>query len=143
MNRMLCGLAILTIFSVCYAANDDSGYGTVIAVEVRVNGQFNGVVGKLEYTGTTVDLVTFSLHERIIVLPEVCEVREKTITAKGVHHIRCQNQYGAITSGTIDFRDRSKPQITLVRQGGHVLTNISKEGKEMQMKYIPTIDLGF
>jgi len=143
MKKILFFIIFMAIFSVCYAADDDSGYGTVIAVEVKVNGQFNGVVGKLEYTGKTIDLVTFSLHERIIVLPQVYEVLEKTITQKGVHYIKCQNQYGAIASGTIDFRDRAKPQITLVGQGGHVFTNISKEAKEMQIKYIPKIDLGF
>lgn len=105
-------ITVTAIFSVCYATDDDSGYGTLIAVEVKVNGQFNGVIGKLGYTGRTIELVTFSLGafpsllgERIIVLPQVYEVLEKTITARGVHHIKCQNQYGAIASGTIDFRD--------------------------------------
>lgn len=143
MKRVLFCFIFIILFSVCYATDDDSGYGTVIAVEIKVNGQFNGVVGRLEYTGRTIDLVTFSLHERVLVGSQVYEVLEKTISEKGVHHIKCQNQYGVIASGTIDFRDRSKPQITLVGQGGHVFTNISKEAKEMQMKYIPKIFLGF
>lgn len=100
----------MTLFSLCYTTDDDSGYGTVIAVEIKVNGQFNDVVGMLEYTGRMINLVTFSLHEpQVIVLPQVFQVLEKTIHSKEIHHIKCQNQHGVITSGTIDFRHRYAP----------------------------------
>ncbi len=144
MKRMLatCLLA-LALSSPSHATDNDSGYGTLIAIEVREHGQFNGVVGMLEYTARTIDIVTFQLSERVIVLPQVCELLEKTITNNGVHSLTCRNQYGAIFQGTIDFRDRAKPTVTLVGEGGHAYTNISQEAREMKQKYIPNIELGF
>ncbi len=144
MKRMvaICLLA-LALSSPSYAADNDSGYGTVIAIEVRAHGQFNGVVGRLEYTGRTIDIVTFKLSERVIVLPQVCELLEKTTTNRGIHSLKCRNQYGATLQGTIDFRDRAKPTVTLVGEGGHVYTNISKEAREMAQTYIRNIELGF
>ncbi len=144
MKRMLatCLLA-LALSSPSYATDNDSGYGTLIAIEVREHGQFNGVFGKLEYTARTIDVVTFHLSERVIVLPQVCKLLEKTTTNKGTHSLKCRNQYGATFQGTIDFRDQAKPTVTLVGEGGHVYTNISKETREMKQKYIPNIELGF
>lgn len=135
----------MIVFSICYAADNDSGYGTLISVEVKVNNKFNGVVGRLEYNGNTIDIVTFGegiAGIGVIALPQVYQIIEKTINSKGVHHIKCQNQYGTIASGTIDFRDRLNPKITLVGEGGHVFTNISEEGKKWQKKNIPNIILG-
>ena len=137
-------LLVLLVPIICYATDTDSGYGTLIAVEIRVNNKFSGIIGKLEYTGETIDLVTFQkgLLREVIVLPEVCQIIEKTINSEGVHHIKCRNQYGTIASGTIDFHDRVAPKITLVRESGHVITNISQEGKKLQKEYIPKITLG-
>lgn len=138
-------LILLTTVSLCYAGDNQSGYGgygTVIAIEVRAHGEFNGVVGRLEYTETTLDLVTFLLAPRVIVGTQVYEILEKTITSEAVHHIKGRNQYEAVASGSIDLRDRSNPRITLVGQGGHVFTNMSMQAKEMKAKYIPQIDLG-
>jgi len=145
MKRVFFCFIILIMHSICYGGDPDSGYGTLIAVEIRVNNEFTGIVGKLEYTGRTVDMVTFGPGVAgigIIALPEVCNVIEKTINSKGVHHIKCENQYGTVASGTIDFHDSLKPKVTLVRESGHVITNISNEGKGWQKRNIPNILLG-
>ena len=64
-------------------------------------------IGKLEYSSKTIDMVTFGpgIGGSIVVLPEVCQITEKKINLKGVHHIKCNNQYGTAASGTVDFRD--------------------------------------
>ena len=137
-------LLLLTISSVSYAA-DDSCSGTYIAVEIKVNSKISdGIVGKLEYAGNNIELVTFTVGGgRAIVLPQVYEVIEKTINSAGVHHIKCRNQNGVVASGTIDCRDKTKPKVTLVLESGQVITNISPEGKKLQREYIPKVDLGF
>lgn len=144
MKTILLCLILLLVPIICYASDADSGYGTLIAIEIRANDKFSGIIGKLEYTGETIDLVTFQkgLFGGVIVLPEVCQITEKTINSPGVHHIKCRNQYGTIASGTIDFHDRAFPKITLVRESGQVITNISKEGKKLHNEYIPKVTLG-
>ena len=137
-------LMLLTMSSVTCAA-EDSCSGTYIAIEIKVNNKISdGIVGKLEYAGNNIELVTFTVGGgRAIVLPQVYEVIEKTINSTGVHHIKCRNQNGVVASGTIDCRDKTKPKITLALEGGQVITNISPEGKKLQKEYIPKVDLGF
>jgi hypothetical protein len=99
----------------------------------------------LEYSGSSIDIV--SIFEGIagigiLTQAQVYLVVEKKIISKGVHYIKGKNQYGIIASGTIDFRDQLKPKITLVTEGGVVITNISNEGKKWQKKNIPNIELG-
>lgn len=103
------------------------------------------IVGHLEYTGTSFDIV--SIFEGIAGIDvlnqaQVYVVVEKEFIAKGVHHVKAKNQYGTVASGTIDFRDQLKPKVTLVTQGGVVITNISNEGKAWQRKKIPNMVLG-
>jgi len=103
------------------------------------------IIGHLEYTGSSIDIV--SIFEGIagigiLTQAQVYLIVEKKNISKGVHHIKGKNQYGTIASGTIDFRDQVKPKITLVTEGGVVITNISNEGKEWQKKNIPNIVLG-
>lgn len=142
MNKIFLCFAILMIHSITFAGDPDSGYGTLIAVEIKYNNKFISV-GKLEYTGETIDMVTFSgIASDITVLPDVCQITEKKINSKGVHHIKCNNQYGTTASGTIEFRDQVNPKITLIRETGHIITNISSEGKEWKKKNIPYIQLG-
>jgi hypothetical protein len=126
------------------AGDPGSGYGTLIAVELKLNDKSTGSIGKLEYTDKTIDMVTFTpgIAGSIVALPEVCKITEKKINSKGVHHIKCSNQYGTTVSGTIDFRDEVKPKITLIRENGTVITNISAEGKKWQKKNIPNVPLG-
>ena len=138
---------ILAAHSVCLAGDPDSGYGTNIAIEFKVDNKSYKppMVGHLEYTGFSIDVV--SIFEGIagigiLTLAQVYVVVEKEIVSKGVHHIKGRNQCGTIASGTIDFRDQFNPKITLVTEGGVVITNISNEGKEWQKKNIPNIVLG-
>ncbi|MCE5318842.1 MAG: hypothetical protein LLG04_15960 [Parachlamydia sp.] len=135
------------VHTVCLAGDADSGYGTHIAVEFKVGSKSYRppIVGHLEYTGSSIDIV--SIFEGvagvgIFTQAQVYLVVEKKIICRGLHHIKGQNQYGTIASGTIDFRDQVWPKITLVTEGGIVITNISIEGKEWQKKHIPNIELG-
>jgi hypothetical protein len=144
---LLCLAIILAAPSLCSAGNPDSGYGTNIAIEFKVdNRSYNPpIVGHLEYTGFSLDIV--SIFEGvsgvgILTQAQVYQVVEKQIISKGVHHIKGRNQYGVTASGTIDFRSQLEPKITLVTEGGVVITNISNEGREWQKKNIPTIVLG-
>jgi hypothetical protein len=144
MKRTFLLFVVLMMHSLAYAGDPDSGYGTLIAVELRNNDKPTGYIGKLEYTGKTIDMVTFGpgLAGGTVVLPEVCQITEKKINSKGVHHIKCSNQYGITASGTIDFRDEVKPKITLIRENGGVITNISSDGQKWQKENIPNIPLG-
>lgn len=143
-KRVSLFLAVMMISVPVYAGDSDSGYGTLIAVEIRNGNKPTGYIGKLEYAGETIDMVTFraGIAGDIVVLPEVCRITEKKINFKGVHHIKCNNQYGTTASGTIDFRDEQNPKITLVRESGQSITNISAEGKKWHKKNIPNIPLG-
>ena len=144
MNQLI--FVLLLLITSVANAKDDSGYGTNIAIEIRNDNKFIGHIGKLEYTGLSLDMVTFSSAmfgtTRIVVLPDVCIITNMKVVSKGVHNISCDNQYGATSSGTIDFRDETKPKITIVRQGGQVITNISDEGRKWQKNNIPNVMLG-
>jgi hypothetical protein len=145
MKRILLCLTILLLHSTCWAGDPVSGYGTLIAVEFRVGNKFNHAVGKLEYTGESIDIVGFTEGIGgigIIATPQVYILLEKTIRLKGVHYIKGRNQYGTIITGHIDFRDELKPKITLLTDGGTLITNTSSEGKDWQRKHIPNIVLG-
>ena len=144
---LLCFAILLGTFSIACAGDPDTGYGTLIAVEFKVDNKSYKppIVGHLEYTGNSIDIV--SIFEGIagigvLTQAQVYIVVEKEIVAKGVHHLKAKNQYGTIASGTIDFRNMIKPKVTLVTEGGVVITNISNEGKEWQNKNIPKIILG-
>ncbi|MBA4391742.1 MAG: hypothetical protein C0399_12515 [Syntrophus sp. (in: bacteria)] len=144
---VLCFIIIFAAHSVCFAGDPDSGYGTLIAVEFKVDNKSYKppIIGHLEYTGFSIDIV--SIFEGIagigiLTQAQVYLVVEKKIVSKGVHQIKGKNQYGTTASGTIDFRDQVKPKITLVTEGGVVITNISNEGKEWQRKNIPNMSLG-
>lgn len=140
-------IAIMTICGVSIAGDPDTGYGTNIAVEFKVDNKSYKppIIGHLEYTGFSFDIV--SIFEGIagigvLTQAQVFVVIQKEVVAKGIHHIKAKNQYGTIASGTIDFRDQIKPKVTLVTQGGVIITNISEEGKEWQRRNIPKIVLG-
>ena len=144
---LLCFTIIFVVHSVCFAGDPDSGYGTNIAIEFNVDNRSYKppIIGHLEYTGTSLDIV--SIFEGIagigiLTQAQVYLVVEKKIVSKGIHQIKGKNQYGTMASGTIDFRDQVKPKITLVTEEGVVITNISNEGKEWQKKNIPNMTLG-
>jgi len=139
---------LIVLIPVCVIAGDpDTGYGTNIAIEFKVDNKSYKppIIGHLEYTGFSIDIVNiFGGIGGIGILTQaqVYLITEKSVDSKGIHHIKGKNQYGTIVSGTIDFRDPVNPKITLVQDGGVVITNISDEGKKWQMKNIPNINLG-
>jgi hypothetical protein len=144
MKKILFCIIILIIHSLCYARDPVTGYGTLIAVEFKTNDKFTAV-GKLEYTGETLEIVGFSQGIAgigIVTTPQIYKLIDKTIRAQGIHQFKGQNQNGVIVSGTIDFRDQVKPKITLITDGGTLITNISTEGIKWKKKYIPNIILG-
>jgi len=138
-------LLVIFVNSVCIARDPDTGYGTHIDVEIKAADNISykpPIVGQLEYTGNSIDIVTFAegiAGIGIIATAWVYIVTEKKIVTKGVHHIKCKNQYGVIASGTIDFRDEFKPIINIVIENGNIINNVTKEGKEWQKKNLPTI----
>ncbi len=147
MGAVFLCLSIIFAHSICFPIDPDSGYGTNIAVEFMVNGKSYRppIVGHLRYTGYSIDVVSIfegGAGTGIYTQAEVYLLVERTVVSKGVHLIKGKNQYGAIASGTIDFRDQAKPRITFETQAGVVITNISSEGKEWQAKHIPNIVLG-
>ena len=143
MKKLFMTFAVLMFHSISFAGLFNTGC-PLIAVELRHNDKFTGFIGKLDYTGQTIDIVTFGpgIAGGIVALPEVCQIAEQKINSKGVHHIKCNNQYGVTASGTIDFSDELRPKITLIRENGDVITNISTEGKKWHKKNIPKIPLG-
>ncbi|TAN39490.1 MAG: hypothetical protein EPN25_11515 [Nitrospirae bacterium] len=144
MKKILFCTIILIIHSICYARDPVTGNGTLIAIELKANDKLTAV-GSLEYTGETLEIVSFSKGVAgigIVPVPQIYNIVDKTIRSQGIHHIKGQNQNGVIASGTIDFRNQIKPKITLITDGGTVITNISMEGLKWKKKYIPDIILG-
>lgn len=146
-RRILFCFILILLPAMTFAGDPDTGYGTLIAIEFKIENQSYKppIIGHLEYTGSSIDIV--SIFEGIagvgiLTQAQVYLVIEKKIISKGVHYIKGKNQYGIIASGTIDFRDQLKPKITLTTEGGVVITNISNEGKKWQKKNIPNIELG-
>lgn len=137
-------IILVTIHTICYAGDRVTGKGTLIAIDFRANNKLTAV-GILEYTGETLEIVGFSQGIAgigIVPVPQLYKIMDKTIRSQGIHHIKGQNQNGVIASGTIDFRDQVKPKITLITDGGTIVTNISTEGLKWKKKYIPNMNLG-
>ncbi len=138
-------LIVIFSYSICLARDPDSGYGTHIDIEFKAADNVSykpPIVGHLEYTGNSIDIVSFTegiAGIGIMTNAVVYIVIEKKIVAKGVHHIKGKNQYDVLASGTIDFRNEFKPTINLVTESGVIITNVTKEGKAWQKKNIPNI----
>ena len=125
--------------------NSDSNYSIIIAVTINED---DYIMGKLEYSNVTLQLVTFNpIGGVIFTEPYFFEILEKKIVSKNVHRIKCRSindKYGGTEiTGTIDFRNESKPKIHLVNAGGYTyISNISEKGKKTAEKYIPNVWLG-
>jgi len=145
---ILCFVFLLAISSSCSVAQGESLTTVVIApiaIELRANNNFMGYVGKLEFDyGETINVITFGsgVLGNVQALAEVYKILEKEMRPFGIYHIKAENQYGVILSGMLDASDKLNPKITLIKEGGIVLTNISVEGREMKKKYIPRVFLG-
>jgi hypothetical protein len=143
-TRTLLCFILIFVHSICFAGDPDSGYGTLIAVEFKVDNKSYKppIIGHLEYTGSSIDIV--SIFEGIagtgiLTQAQVYLIVEKRVISKGVHHIKGKNQYGTIASGTIDFRDQVKPKITLVTEGVLLLQIFPMKVKSGKRKIYQTL----
>jgi hypothetical protein len=145
MKRVILIIVIIIVSSLCYARDTDC-MGVYIAVEFRIDNKFNKMVGCLRYDcPENIEIVAFfttGVSNYVSTRPEIYHIVGKTISSKRVHNIKGEGEHYSIVSGTIDFHEFGKPKITLVTDGGIVITNISTEGKEWQKKHIPNIILG-
>ncbi|NPU86378.1 MAG: hypothetical protein HPY65_18015 [Syntrophaceae bacterium] len=125
--------------------NSDSDYSIKIAVTINED---DFIMGKLEYSNKSLQLVTFNPIVGIIhVEPYLFIVLEKAIVSRNVHRIKCRplnDKYGSSEiTGVIDFSNELKPRIHLVNASGYTyVSNMSDVGKRNHEKYIPNVWLG-
>jgi hypothetical protein len=114
-----------------------------IAFEFQEHGKFTGIIGKAYVTDTAIEIVTFAENSgEIVPFAFIETVLEKQTQIDGLYSLKCRNQLGVVSAGTMDVRDPLKPKITLVNDNGITLTNISDGGREMKTKFLPKIRLG-
>lgn len=128
-------------------AISSSGFATVlqesIAIEFQENRKFTGIIGKAYVTERAVEVVTFAEQKGMAVpFAFIYTILEKENKIDRVYNVKCRNQLGVLSEGTIDLRDRSKPKITLTSDKGITITNISDGGRKMKKKLLPKVDLG-
>jgi hypothetical protein len=114
-----------------------------IAIEFQEHGKFTGIIGKAYVTEKAIEVVTFAEQNReVIPFAFIYVIFEKESKTGGVYNIKCQNQLGVVSTGTIDLRDRLKPKVALTIDKGITLTNISDGGRKMKREFLPRVDLG-
>jgi hypothetical protein len=115
----------------------------IIAVEFQEQGKFTGVIGKAYLTDSAVEIVTFAEQSgEVVPFAFIYTILETESKTEGVYNIKCRNQLGVVSTGTIDLRDRLKPKITLTTDKGITLTNISDSGRRMKKEFLSRVDLG-
>jgi hypothetical protein len=120
-----------------------AGLSGSIAIEFQEQGKFMGVIGKAYITEQSVEVVTFAERNgEIVPFAFIYGILEKESKSDDVYDIKCRNQLGVVSTGTIDLRDRLKPKISLTTDKGITLTNISDSGKKMKKEFLPSVDLG-
>jgi len=120
-----------------------SGLSGSIAIELQEQGKFTGVIGKAHITEQSVEVVTFaSQNGAVVPFAFIYGILEKERKSNDFYNIRCRNQLGVMSTGTIDLRDKLKPKITLTTDKGISLTNISESGRKMKTEFLPRVDLG-
>jgi hypothetical protein len=138
----------LSSFSLCQAAQGENlAKATIapIAIETRANNKFNGFIGMLDFDSLqTMTVVTFRRGAlgQVVCLPTIYKILEEEKKPFNAYHIKAENQYGITLSGTIDVSDKLNPRVTLVQEGGILITNISDEGRRMKKEYIPKLFIG-
>lgn len=137
----LFAFAVISLSSAAFAA--DFFHGS-IAVEHQEEGKFTGIIGKAWLTEQAIEIVTFAQNDSggIVPFAFIEIILEKKNDAEGVFNVKCRNQLGIISTGTIDLRDGLNPKIFLKTDTGIILTNISNAGREMKNKFLPSVDLG-
>ena len=114
-----------------------------IAIELQEQGKFTGVIGEAYMTEKSVEVVTFAeLNGEVIPFAFIYGILEEESKSDDVYNIKCRNQLGVVSTGTIDLRDRLKPKIALTTDKGITLTNISDGGRKMKKEFLPRLDLG-
>ena len=114
-----------------------------IAIEFQEHGKFTGVIGKAYVTEKAVEVVTFAEQSgQVIPFAFIDVILEKESKMDGVYNIKCRNQLGVVSTGTIDLRDKLKPKIVLTTDKGITVTNISDGGRKMKKEFLPKVDLG-
>jgi hypothetical protein len=139
MKKLLICLFICAMSSTGFAA----GLSGSIAFEFQEHSKFTGVIGKAYLTDNAVEIVTFAEQSgEVVPFAFIYTILEKESKTEGVYNIKCRNQLGVVSTGTIDLRDRLKPKITLTTDKGITLTNISDSGRRMKKQFLPRVDLG-
>jgi hypothetical protein len=139
MRKILICLFVCAMSSTGFA----SGLSGSIAIELQEQGKFTGVIGKAHITEQSVEVVTFaSQNGAVVPFAFIYGILEKERKSNDFYNIRCRNQLGVMSTGTIDLRDKLKPKITLTTDKGISLTNISESGRKMKTEFLPRVDLG-
>lgn len=139
MRKIFILLFICAMSSTGFAA----GLSGSIAIELQERGRFTGVIGKAYITEQSVEVVTFAEQNgEVVPFAFIYVILEKENKLDNVYNIKCKNQLGVVSSGTIDLRDRLKPKIALTTETGITLTNISGGGRKMKKEFLPRVDLG-
>lgn len=144
MKKVLIGLILLFLCAgLCLAADPVTGKGLIVPVEFRA-GNVLTAIGKLEYTGDSLEIVEFTAAAsgRVLVTPYIYVIIDKSVVEKGVHRIKGPNQNGIIATGTIDFRDTQNPKVNLSTESGLTIVSISPEGQKLKEQIIPKVKLG-
>jgi hypothetical protein len=136
----LCVMSLL-LCSISHASDNAD-----IAIEVRADDQFIGVIGKAMYTGKAIEVVTFDKsvgrEETISPYAYIYEILDKESKKDGAYFIKCRNQLGVKFTGSLDLTDSLHPKISLISSNGILLVSISEEGREMKKEYLPSMYLG-
>jgi hypothetical protein len=114
-----------------------------IAIELKEQGRFTGVIGRAYVTDKSVEVVTFAeRNKEVVPFAFIYGIVEKESRSDEVYNIKCRNQLGVVSAGIIDLRDKLKPKIALTTDNGISLTNISEVGRKMKKEFLPRVDLG-
>lgn len=139
MRKILICLFIIAMSSTGFA----SGLSGSIAIELQEQGKITNVIGKAYITEQSVEVVTFAEQNgEVVPFAIIYVILEKESKSDDVYNIKCRNQLGVVSTGTIDLRDRLKPKITLTTGKGITLTNISDGGRKIRKEFLPRVDLG-
>lgn len=114
-----------------------------IAIEFQEHGKFTGIIGKAYVTEKAVEVVTFVVQNGVVIpFAFIDTILEKENKTEGVYNVKCRNQLGVLSTGTIDLHDRLNPKIILTTDKGITVTNISNVGRKMKKEFMPKVDLG-
>ena len=139
MRKLLICLFVFGMSSTGFAA----GLSGSIAIELQEQGRFTGVIGKAYITEQSVEVVTFAERNgEVVPFAFLYVILEKESKTDDVFNIKCRNQLGVVSTGTIDLRDSLEPKIALTTDKGITLTNISDGGRKMKKEFLPRVDLG-